>query len=244
MASVRAEAAANVTETALKSSKAVEPEDGDQPQSDGMDVETISAKAEPTLQPETDNTTTETANKPVALIELDYASVLPQYTPLLLELDRLISAEQKRFDMVPAQIAFERGCLALNLQDAPSDLIEGEFTKIPIAGEADQLPSTARASAPVQSAIGSALHQPPLIAVASTVVAPVAALSSPLPVFVDRARGQMPSTDENSGGRALHNVSPPTILQATEDELDSSTTSAAKAGAVPREDTDPLRKLS
>jgi nitrate/nitrite transporter NarK len=44
--------------------------------------------------------------------------------------------------------------------------------------------------------------------------------------------------------RALHNVSPPTILQATEDELDSSTTSAAKAGAVPREDTDPLRKLS
>src|SRR6202040_3739555 len=49
------------------------------------------------------------ANKPVALTELaaelDYASVLPQYTPLLLELDRLITAEQKRFDMVPAQIA-------------------------------------------------------------------------------------------------------------------------------------------
>jgi hypothetical protein len=249
MASVRAEdAAANVTETAVKSSKAMEPDDGDQPQSDGMDVETISAKAEPTLQPETEKVTTETANKSVALTELDYASVLPQYTPLLLELDRLISAEQKRFDMVPAQIAFERGCLALKLQDAPSDLLEGEFTEMPIAGEVDQLPSTAHASAPVQSAIGSAPHQPPLIAVAaavsSTVVAPVAALSSPLPVVVDRARGQMSSTDENSGGRALHNVSPPTILQATEDQLDSSATSAAKAGAVPREDTDPLRKLS
>jgi hypothetical protein len=72
MASVRAEAAAaSVTETALKSNKAAEPEDGDQPQSDGMDVETISAKAEPTLQPETEKVTTETANKPVALSELD-----------------------------------------------------------------------------------------------------------------------------------------------------------------------------
>src|SRR5258707_1694112 len=146
MDSVRAEAAAaSVTETAVKSSKAVEPEDGDQPQSDGMDVETISAKAEPTLQPETEKVTTERANKPVALTELaaelDYASVLPQYTPLLLELDRLITAEQKRFDIVPAQTAFERGCLALKLQDAPSDLLEGEFKEIPIAGEVDQLPS-------------------------------------------------------------------------------------------------------
>jgi hypothetical protein len=249
MASVRAEdAAARVTETAVKSSKAVEPEDGGLSQSDGMGVESTSAKAVTTLQPETEKVTTETANKPVALTELDYASVLPQYTPLLLELDRLISAEQKRFDMVPAQIAFERGCLALKLQEAPSDLLEGEFTEMPIAGEVDQLPSTARASAPVQSAIGSAPHLPPLIAVAaavsSTVVAPVAALSSPLPVVVDRARGQMPSKDENSGGRALHSLSPPTMLQATEDELDSSATSAARAGAVPRDDTDPLRKLS
>jgi hypothetical protein len=249
MASVRAEAAAaSVTETAVKSSKAVEPEDCGVSQSDGMGVESTSAKAVPTLQPETEKVTTETASKPVALTELDYASVLPQYTPLLLELDRLISAEQKRFDMVPAQIAFERGCLALNLQDAPSDLLEGEFTEMPIAGEVDQLPSPAHASAPVQSAIGSAPHQPPLIAVAaavsSTVVAPVAALSSPLSVVVDRARGQMPSTDENSGGRALHSVSPPTMLQATEDELDPSATSAAQAGAVPRDDTDPLSKLS
>jgi hypothetical protein len=142
MASVRAEAAAaSVTETAVKSSKAVEPENGDESQSDGMGIETMSAKAVPTLQPETEKVTTETANKPVALTELaaelDYASVLPQYTPLLLELDRLISAEQKRFDMVPAQIAFERGCLALKLQDAPSDLLEGEFTEMPIAGEVD-----------------------------------------------------------------------------------------------------------
>jgi hypothetical protein len=226
MASVRAEgAAASATETAVKSSKAVEPEDGDESQSDGMGVETMSAKAVPTLQPETEKVTTETANKPVALTELtaelDYASVLPQYTPLLLELDRLITAEQKRFDMVPAQIAFERGCLALKLQDAPSDLLEGEFKEIPIAGEVDQLPSNAHASAPVQSAIGSAPHQPPLIAVAAavspTVVAPLAALSSPLSVelrvpdsqeddsseHVDRARGQGPSTDENPGGRAL-----------------------------------------
>ena len=68
MDSVRAEAAAaSVSETAVKSSKAVEPEDIDQPQSHGMDVETISAKAEPTLQPETKKVTTETANKPVAL---------------------------------------------------------------------------------------------------------------------------------------------------------------------------------
>src|SRR5258708_15632598 len=152
MASVRAEAAAaSVTETALKSSKAVEPEDGGVSQSDGTGVESTSAKAVPTLQPETEKVTTETANKPVALTELDYASVLPQYTPLLLELDRLISAEQKRFDMVPAQIAFERGCLALKLQDAPSDLLEGEFTEMPIAGEVDQLPSIAHASAPAQS---------------------------------------------------------------------------------------------
>jgi hypothetical protein len=267
MASVRAEAAAaSVTETAVKLSKAVEPEDGDHPQSDGMDVETISAKAEPTPQPETEKVTTETANKPVALtelpVELDYASVLPQYTPLLLDLDRLRAAEQKRFDMVPAQIAFERGCLALKLQDAPSDLLEGDFTKIPIAGEADQLPSTAHASAPVQSAVGSAPHQPPLIAVAaavsSTVVVPVAALSSAVSVelrvpdsqdddsseHLERAGGQVPSTDENPGGRALHGVSPPGMLQATEDELDSSAASAAKAGAVPRDETDPLRKLS
>src|SRR5229473_4214767 len=63
MASVRAEAAAaNVTETALKSSEAVELEDGDQPQSDRMDVETMSAKAVPP-QPETQKVTTETANK-------------------------------------------------------------------------------------------------------------------------------------------------------------------------------------
>jgi len=254
MASVRAAAAAaSVTETAVKSSKAVEPEDGDHPQSDGMDVETISAKAEPTPQPETEKVTTETANKPVALtelpVELDYANVLPQYTPLLLDLDRLRAAEQKRFDMVPAQIAFERGCLALKLQDAPSDLLEGEFTKIPIAGEVDQLPSTAHASAPGQSAIGSAPHQPPLIAVAAAVssTAPVAALSSAVSVelrvpdsqdddsseHLDRARGQVPSTDENSGGQALHRVSPPGMLQATEDELDSSAASAAKAGAVP-----------
>src|SRR6266851_1190071 len=266
MASVRAEAAAaNVTETALKSSEAVELEDGDQPQSDRMDVETMSAKAVP-AQPETQKVTTETANKPVALTELaaelDYASVLPQYTPLLLELDRLITAEQKRFDMVPAQMAFERGCLALVLQDAPSDLLEGEFTKLPIAGEVDQLPSTAHASAPEQSAIGSAPHQPPLIAVtaavSSTVVAPVVALSSPLSVelrvpdsqdddsseHLERAGGQVPSTDENSGGRALHSVSPPGMLQATEDELDSPAASAAKTGTAPREDTDPLRKLS
>jgi hypothetical protein len=261
MASVRAEAAAaSVTETAVKSSKAVEPEDGDQPQSDGMDVETISAKAEPTPQPETEKVTTETANKPVALTEviaeLDYASVLPQYTPLLLDLDRLRAAEQKRFDMVPAQMAFERGCLALNLQGAPSDLLEGEFTEMPTAGEVDQLPSTAHASAPVQSAIGSAPHQPPLIAVAgavsSTVVAPVVALSSAVSVglrvpdsqddgsseHLERARGQVPSTDENPGGRSLHRVSPPGMLQATEDELDSPAVSAAKAGAVPGDDTE------
>ena len=239
MASVRAEAAAaSVTETA----------------------------AEPTLQPETEKVTTERANKSVALTELaaelDYPGVLPQYTPLLLDLDRLITAEQKRFDMVPAQIAFERGCLALKLQDAPSDLLEREFTEMPIAGEVDQLPSTAHASAPVQSAIGSAPHQPPLIAVAaavsSTVVAPVAALSSPLSVelrvpdsqdddsseHLDRARGQVPSTDENPGGRSLHRVSPPGMLQATENELDSSAASAAKAGVVLGDDTDPLRKLS
>ena len=84
-----------------------------------MGVETMSAKAVPT-QPETEKVTTERANKPVALTELtaelDYASVLPQYTPLLVELDRLIAAEQKRFDMVPAQIAFERGCLALSFR--------------------------------------------------------------------------------------------------------------------------------
>jgi hypothetical protein len=263
MASVRAEGAtASVTETAVKSNKAVEPEDGDESQSDGIGVETMSAKAVPTLQPETKKVTAETANKPVALTELaaelDYASVLPQYTPLLLELDRLITAEQKRFDMVPAQIAFERGCLALKLQDAPSDVLEGEFTEIPIAGEVDQLPSNAHASVPVRSAIGSAPHQPPLIAVAaavsSTVVAPVAALSSPLSVelrvpdsqdddsseHVDRARGQVPSTDENPDARALHSVSPLGMLKAT----DSSAASAAKAGAVPRDDTDPLRKLS
>jgi hypothetical protein len=225
-----------------------------------MDVETISAKAEPTPQPETEKVTTETANKPVALtelpVELDYANVLPPYTPLLLDLDRLRAAEQKRFDMVPAQIAFERGCLALKLQDAPSDLLEGDFTKIPIAGEADQLPSTAHASAPVQSAIA------PLIAVAaavsSTVVAPVVALSSAVSVelrvpdsqdddsseHLDRVRGQVPSTDENPGGRSLHRVSPPGMLQATEDELDSPAVSAAKAGAVPGDDTDPLSKLS
>src|SRR5260370_14761119 len=166
MDSVRAEAAAaSVTETAVKSSKAVEPEDGDQPQSDGMDVETISAKAEPTLQPETEKVTTETANKPVALteltVELDYASVLPQYTPLLMELDRLIAAEQKRFDMVPAQIAFERGCLALKLQDAPSDLLECELEEVPIAGEGEQLTSIAHRSAPGQSPIRSPPHQPP-----------------------------------------------------------------------------------
>jgi hypothetical protein len=231
-------------------------------QSDGMDVESTSAKAVPTLQPEIEKVITETANKPVALSELDYASVLPQYTPLLLDLDRLMAAEQKRFDMVPTQIAFERGCLALKPQDAPSDLLEGKFIEMPIAGEADQLPSTAHASAPVQSAIGSAPHQPTLIAVAaavsSTVVAPVAALSSPLSVGlrvpdrqdddsnedVDRAGDQVPPTDENSGGRALHRVSPPGMLQATEDELDPPAASAAQAGAVPREDTDPLRKLS
>src|SRR5260221_12921157 len=74
MASVRAEAAAaSVTETALKSSKAVEPEDGGVSQSDGTGVESTSAKAVPTLQPETEKVTTETANKPVALTELDYA---------------------------------------------------------------------------------------------------------------------------------------------------------------------------
>src|SRR5260370_8222476 len=116
--------------------------------------------------------------------------------------------------MVPAQIAFERGCLALKLQDAPSDLLEGEFTKIPIAGEVDQLPSTAHASAPGQSAIGSAPHQPPLIAVAAAVssTAPVAALSSPVSVELrvpdsqdddstdhpDPPRAQLPSTNHTS----------------------------------------------
>jgi len=34
------------------------------------------------------------------------------------------------------------------------------------------------------------------------------------------------------------------MSQATEDELDSSAASAAKTGTAPREDTDPLRKLS
>ncbi len=265
VASVRAEeAAANVTETVLESNKAVGPEGGDQSQSGGMEVETISAKAEPTLQSETEKVTAETANNPVALTELtaelDYASVLPQYTPLLLDLDRLITAEQKRFDMIPAQIAFERECLALKPHDLPSDLLEGEFKETPIAGKADQLPSTAHASAPVQSAIGSAPQQPPLIAatVSSTAAAPVAALSSPLSVelrvpdsqgddsseHVDRACGQVPFTDENPGGRALHRVSPPDMLQATNDEVDSSAASAAKAGAVPCDNTDPLRKLS
>ena len=114
----------------------------------------------------------------------------------------------------------------------------------------------------MQSAVGSAPHQPPLIAVAaavsSTVVVPVAALSSAVSVelrvpdsqdddsseHLERAGGQVPSTDENPGGRALHRVSPPGMLQAIEDELNSSAASAAKAGAAPGEDTDPLRKLS
>ena len=114
----------------------------------------------------------------------------------------------------------------------------------------------------MQSAIGSAPHQPALIAVAaavsSTVVVPVAALSSAVSVelrvpdsqdddsseHLDRARGQVPSPDENPSGRSLHRVSPPGMLQAIEDELNSSAASAAKAGAAPGEDTDPLRKLS
>ena len=83
-------------------------------------------------------------------------------------------------------------------------------------------------------------------------VASVAALSSPLSVelrvpdsqdddsseHLERAGGQVPSTDENPGGRALHSVSPPSMLQATEDDLDSSAASAVNVGAVPRDDTD------
>jgi hypothetical protein len=34
------------------------------------------------------------------------------------------------------------------------------------------------------------------------------------------------------------------MLQANKDELDPPAASTAKAGAVPRDDTDPLRKLS
>jgi hypothetical protein len=194
--------------------------------------------------------------------ELDYASVLPQYTPLLLELDRLIAAEQKRFDIVPAQVAFERECLALKLQDLPSDLLEGEFKEIPIAGKADQLPSTAHASAPVQSAIGSA-PQPRSIALAaamsSTMVTPGATPSRPLLVdsrlpdikdedsseVVDGARGQLPSTDETLASDRSTAVSSLAVLQAVTPENGSTSAVAApEAGALPRDNTDPLSKLS
>jgi hypothetical protein len=215
--------------------------------------------AETTLEPSTDDVPTETANEPVVLTEVtaefDYARVLPDYLPLLVELDKLRTAEQKRFDVIPAQIAFERECLALKLHDLSSDPVEGECEESVGAGEADQ------------PAIGAA-PQPPHIAVAtaisSTMVTPVAAASSPLLLesrlpdtqdensseVVDSACGPLPSTDKTPASEPSTAVSPVAMLQAAEDSLRprmqpaTSAVAAPEAGAFARDNTDPLTKLS
>src|SRR5262249_4917341 len=67
---------------------------------------------------EPDDGQSEAANKPIATTELapafDYASVLAECLPLLAEIAKLKTLEQKHFDNIPAQIAFDRKCLAHN----------------------------------------------------------------------------------------------------------------------------------
>jgi hypothetical protein len=216
MASVRAEeAAAKAAETALKFEDAVDSDGGDRPQSKVLDGEVIPPNAEPTLQTETDKGMTETANKAVASTELstefDYASVLPECLPLLVELNKLITAEQKRFDIIPSQIAFERECLALKL---PDDVLDGEFKEVPVEQEAAQLPPAAPASAPAPSAIDPAV-QPPSSGIVTATSSDMVAPAAPSPkspcveppyaqdssAAVDRPHGQLQSVDQTSASK-------------------------------------------
>src|SRR5262249_10896740 len=108
---------------------------------------------------EPDDGQSEAANKPIATTELapafDYASVLAECLPLLAEIAKLKTLEQKHFDNIPAQIAFERKCLAPNL---PGDLVDGQFEEVPVA-EAQLLPA-APSRGPVQSAVGLPTQPP------------------------------------------------------------------------------------
>src|SRR5262249_45160889 len=100
---------------------------------------------------EPDHGQSEAANKPIATTELapafDYASVLPECLPLLADVARLKTLEQKLFDNIPTQIAFEREHLAPKRHNLSADLVEGKFEEIPVAPA--QLLPDASSSAPV-----------------------------------------------------------------------------------------------
>jgi len=188
-----------------------------------------------TLATETQKVTPQNSDEPVALTELatelDYASVLPDALPLLLHLDKLKTAEHKRFDMIPGLIAFARDCFALKLDDVHRDAaLEGE-KESPIAVETDQLS-----------------------AVSPIMLPPVRALPKPLSVDLplpdgkdedssklEPARSQLAPIDENTVGERPSAESPPAMLRATDDSLSSAT---SPADAVPSYNTDPSTKLS
>jgi hypothetical protein len=223
VASVRAEdAPAMVTETILSSSKPDEADDGPKPRTEVTDEFST---------------------------EFDYASVLPECLPLLLEIDRLRTSEQKRFDSIPGLIAFERECLALKLDDQPGDVVEGEFKEVPGA-EGDKLQAALPSSAPVQPAIGSAAKPPSSAieaamsaAISATMVAPTAApakspcVESALPdtqhssEAVERADGQLQSMDQTAASERSTAMRPLPMLPAV---LNSS---AAENKALAVEDT-------
>jgi hypothetical protein len=188
-----------------------------------------------TLATETQKVTPQNSDKPVALTELatelDYANVLPDALPVLLHLDKLKTAEHKRFDMIPGLIAFARDCLDLKLDDVHRDAaLEGE-KESPIAVETDQLS-----------------------AVSPIMLPPVRALPKPLSVDLplpngkdedssklEPARSQLAPIDENTVGERPSAESPPAMLRATDD---SSSSATSPADAVPSYNTDPSTKLS
>jgi hypothetical protein len=256
VASVRAEEAAG------SSNKALEPTDRGSSEVEAPNPETARAKAEMAV-PETEKVSPETANEPVASTELslDYASVLQQHMPLLLDLDRLITVAQKRFDSIPAQIAFERQCLPLESDNVPSNVVEGEFKEIPAVRDADHAPSAAQSSSVIQAVIGSAPASASITEAAgmfSTLGLPGPATSAPLSVelglpdaehddpneAVDLACTQLQYTDQTQAGERSTEVTPAGMVQTTADDLVSSGASAANAGAVHADNMDALRKLS
>jgi hypothetical protein len=244
VASVRAE------EGAGNSNKALEPADRGPSKVEATNPETAPAQVEAAVLPQTEKAAPEMANKAADATELSlhYASVLQEHMPLLLNLDRLITAEQKRFDSSSALIEFERQCLALERHDLPSNVLEGEFKEIPAAGDADDIASAAQSTSLVQPVIGAApmpVSITETAAISSSVGPPVPAPSSPPSVTLglpdiqggdpgedaDQTGGQLQSTEQLPTPERSTALTPIPILNATADDLASSAVAAANTGA-------------
>jgi hypothetical protein len=151
-------------------------------------------------------------------------------------------------DSIPALIAFEPQCLALERHDLRSNVLEGGFKQISAAADPDHVASADQSTSLVQPVIGAApmpVSITEAAAIASSVGTPVPAPSSPPSVTLGLPdiQGGDPGEDaDQTGGQLQSNEQPPArepstaltaipILNPTADDLASSAVAAANTGA-------------